>query len=76
MLPPSFLSTRYGHTLALIAFGHRHARAAALVGAALLMAAPLAGHTITFEIDGELRIGERVVVLDSSRIDTLIVIPV
>ncbi len=38
VLPPSFLSTRYGHTLALIAFGHRHARAAALVGTALLMA--------------------------------------
>lgn len=33
-------------------------------------------HDTLVEIDGELRIGERVVVLDSSRIDTLIVIPV
>ena len=34
----SLLSTRYGQTLALIAFSHRHARAAAALAAALLMA--------------------------------------
>lgn len=38
MLLQSLLSTRYGQTLAVIAFGHRHARAAAALAAALLMA--------------------------------------
>jgi murein DD-endopeptidase MepM/ murein hydrolase activator NlpD len=34
----TLFSTRYGQTLALIAFGQRHARVAAALGAALLMA--------------------------------------
>ena len=38
MLLQSLLSTRYGQTLALIAFGHRHARVAVALGATLLMA--------------------------------------